>query len=250
MAPSAEPWRVTELGGGSVRASDSGIRLVLPSAGSRAYSDAQISDYSRRADFSNRPPLRLSLRARATGELSGTAGFGFWNQAFMPGQRGFTLPQAIWFFFTSPRNDIALAQGIAGSGWKAAAINTRDWRFLALLPLAPPGFLLMRCRPLYDALWPIGQRAIGVSEALLDPGLLRDFHSYRIDWLAGRALFAVDGEVLHQAENVAPGPLGFIAWIDNQYAVVTPQGRFKRGLLAASGEQSLEVCDIEIRPLV
>lgn len=246
---SPDPWRVTELGGGSVSASESGFRLELPSAGSHAYSDAQISDYASRADFVNRPPLRLSLRARAQGQLRGTAGFGFWNHAFMPGQRSFRLPRAIWYLFTGPDNDIALAKGVAGQGWKAAAINARDWRFLALTPFAPLGFLLMRSRTLYDALWPIGQRAIGVSEAPLDGTLLREWHSYSIDWLAGRAIFAVDGEVAHQAEQVAPGPLGFIAWIDNQYAVVTPQGQFKWGLLAASGAQSLEVSDIRISPL-
>ena len=249
MARGADPWRDTELGGGIVAASGAVFRLVLPGAGSEHYSDAQISDYARRADFGNRPPLRLSLRARAQGELKGTAGFGFWNHAFMPGQRSFRLPQALWFFFTSRENDIALAQGIAGHGWKAAAINAHSWRFLALLPFAPLGFLLMRSRALYAALWPIGQRAIGVSEALLDETLLGEFHDYRIDWLAGRAVFAVDGEVVHQAERVAPGPLGFIVWIDNQYAIVTPQGHFKWGLLAASGAQSLEVRDIQISPL-
>ena len=242
----ADPWRVTELGGGIVRSSESGIRMVLPRASSDDYSDAQISDYATRADFSNRPPLRLSLRARFQGELKGTAGFGFWNHAFMPGQRSFRLPQALWFLFTSRENDIALARGIAGHGWKAAVINARDWRFLALLPFAPLGFLLMRSRLLYDTLWPIGQRAIGVSEAVLDKGLLRERHRYSIDWQAGRALFAVDGEVLHQADNVAKGPLGFIAWIDNQYAVLTPQGKLKWGLLAAPGEQSLELSDIQI----
>lgn len=246
---SADPWRVTELGSGIVRASETGFRLLLPSASSDAYSDAQISDYSTRADFGNKPPLRLSLRARADGELRGTAGFGFWNHVFMPGQRSFRLPQAIWFLFTSPDSDIALARGIAGNGWKAAAINARDWRFLALLPFAPLGFLLMRSRPLYDALWPIGQRAIGVSEALLNGELLRECHSYSIDWQAGRATFAVDGEVVHQADPVAPGPLGFIAWIDNQYAVVTPQGRFRWGLLAAPGAQSLDLSAIRINRL-
>ena len=242
----AHPWRVTELGGGIVRASDSGIRMDLPRASSDAYSDAQISDYATRADFSNSPPLRLSLRARSQGELKGTAGFGFWNQPFMPGQRSLRLPQALWFLFTSRENDIALARGVAGDGWKAAAINARDWRFLALLPFAPLGFLLMRSRVLYDSLWPIGQRAIGVSEALLDKGLLRESHRYSIDWQAGRAIFAVDGEIVHQADDVAKGPLGFIAWIDNQYAVLTPQGKFKRGLLGAPGLQSLEVSDIQI----
>ena len=249
MARGAVPGRVTELGGGIVEAGDCGFRLTLPGAASDTYSDAQISDYASRAEFVNRPPLRLSLRARGQGELTGTAGFGFWNHALMPGQRSFRLPQAIWFFFTSPENDIALAQGVAGHGWKAAAINARDWRFLALLPLAPPGFLLMRSRALYAALWPIGQRAIGVSETLLSADLLHEFHEYRIDWRAGRAIFTVDGEVVHQATHVAPGPLGFIAWIDNQYAVVTPQGRFKWGLLAAPGAQSLEIRDIQISPL-
>ena len=249
MARGSEAWRVTELGGGIVERGDAGFRLTLPGAGSDVYSDAQICDYASRAEFGNRPPLRLSLRARARGELKGTAGFGFWNHAFMPGQRSFRLPQAIWFFFTSRENDIALAQGIAGHGWKAAAINARSWRFLSLLPFALPGFVLMRSRALYAALWPIGQRAIGVSEAQLDDALLREFHNYRIDWLAGRAVFAVDGEVVHQAEHVAPGPLGFITWIDNQYAVVTPQGRLKWGLLPASGAQSLEISDIQITPL-
>ena len=246
---SADLWRVTELGGGSVQACEHVILLGLRDALSDAYSDAQISDYSARTDFVNRPALRLSLRARALGQLKGTAGFGFWNHAFMPGQRSFRFPQAIWFFFTSPENDIALAQGIAGSGWKAAAINARDWRFLTLLPFAPLGFLLMRSRPLYNALWPIAQRAIGVSEALLDDGLLREFHSYSIDWREDRAVFAVDGAVVHCAENTARGPLGFIAWIDNQYALVAPNGRFGRGLLAAPGEQALELSDIEISEL-
>ena len=246
---SADSWRVTELGGGSVRADETGLRLKLPRASADVYSDAQISDYDSRADFSNRPPLRLSLRARMQGEVTGTAGFGFWNHAFMPGQRSFRLPQAIWFFFTGPQSNIALAQGVAGQGWKAAAINARDPRFLAMLPTAPLGFLLMRSRRVYDALWPIGQRAIGVSEALLSDELLRDFHRYRIDWRAKRAVFAVDGEVVHCAEQVARGPLGFIAWVDNQYAVVTPQGKFAWGLLAAPGEQSLEISDIQISPL-
>ena len=249
MARGAAPWRVTQLGGGIVDECDDGFRLVLPGAASDVYSDAQISDYAIRANFRNRPPLRLGLRARARGKLKGTAGFGFWNHAFVPGQRSFRLPQAIWFFFTSQESDIALARGIAGHGWKAAAINARDWRFLALLPFAPPCFLLMRNRALYAALWPIGQRAIGVSEAMLDEALLGEFHNYRIDWRAGRAIFTVDGAVVLAAEHAAPGPLGFIAWIDNQYAVATPQGQFTWGLLPASSPQSLEIRDIQISPL-
>ena len=58
--------------------------------------------------------LRLRLDARFDGELRGTAGFGFWNHAFVPGERGIRLPQALWFFFSSPPGDIALAKNLPG----------------------------------------------------------------------------------------------------------------------------------------
>lgn len=210
------------------------------------YHDAQISDYASRADFRNQPPLRLSLRAWASSQLLGTAGFGFWNHAFMPGQRSFRPPQALWFFFASPPSQIALAKGVPGSGWKAAAFNAQSWRFLALLPLAPLGFLALRNRRLYDALWPIGQRAIGLHETLLPPSMLRDWHSYSIEWRPDGAVFAVDGEPVLRANPVARGKLGFIAWVDNQYAIATPQGRFGWGLLDLPRAQSLELRDINI----
>lgn len=244
-----EVWHVTELGGGVARLDDDGFSLTLPPGPSDRYHDAQISDYAKRADFSNKPPLRLSLSARAEGELVGTAGFGFWNHAFMPGQKTLRLPQAIWFFFASPPSEMALAQDAPGHGWKAATFNARNWTFFALLPLAPLGFLLMRNARLYKSLWPIGQRAIGVNEALLDSSLLNDWRSYSIEWRRGGALFAVDDEVVLKATNVTGDKLGFIAWIDNQYAIVTPQGRFGWGLLDLPQAQSLYLRDIQIAKL-
>ena len=245
-----EVWHVTELGNGAVGLHDEGFRLELPLGTAATYQDAQISDYEKRADFSNQPPLRLSLYARASGELRGTAGFGFWNHAFMPGRRSFRLPQAIWFFFASPPGEIALAQGLPGSGWKAATINAKSWRFLALLPFAPIGFLLMRQATLYKSLWPIGQRAIAVEEALLDPNLLKGWRRYSIEWRTDGAVFAVDDEVVLRAESAPRNKLGFIAWIDNQYAIVNPQGRFGWGMLDIRQPQSLHLRDIQITALV
>ena len=239
-------WRVTELGAGRVRRQDDEIRLEIPAAGGDSYHDAQISDYADRRDFRNAPPLRLSLRARANGDLRGTAGFGFWNHAFAPGERGFRLPQALWFFYSSPPGNIALAKGVRGHGWKAATIDARNPRFLALLPAAPVGFLLMRSRRLVDALWPIGQSALGVRETLLDESLLADFHTYSIDWHADGAVFSVDGAVVLRTDAVRGSRLGFIAWLDNQYAIVTPQGRFGHGMLDITRPQSLRLRDISI----
>ena len=133
-----ESLRISEIGAGKALCAGGEWRLSLPVADSDRYHDAQICDYVGR-DFHNAPPARLSLEARFDGEPRGTAGFGFWNHAFAPGERGFRLPQALWFFFGSPPNNMALAKGVPGHGWKAATFNARSWRFLALLPFAAGG---------------------------------------------------------------------------------------------------------------
>ena len=44
------------------------------------------------------------------------------------------------------------------------------------------------------------------------------------------------------------GPLGFVAWVDNQWAVATPRGRFGWGLLASS-EQWLDLGVVQIEAM-
>lgn len=241
-------WRVTEIGQGRVVEASDALLLTTDPTPAGMYSDAQISDYQD-ADFRWRPPLRLTVRASASAGLVGTAGFGFWNQPFMPGQYRLRLPQAVWFFFSSPPSNMALAQGVPGPGWKAAAINARRWQFAALLPAAPLGFLLMRVPALYRRLWPTGQRAIGVSEHLLDSALLAETHTYTIDWRRDGITFAVDGAEIHQTPSALGGPLGFVAWVDNQYAVVTPQGNFGMGVVPLEQSQTLRLEYIQIEKL-
>ena len=244
------PWRITQLGPASVTTAAAGLRLEnQPNSGDH-YCDAQISDYGS-ADFQWRPPLRLSVRASAQPEaaqLRGTAGFGFWNQPFMPGQVRLRLPQALWFFFSSPPSEMRLAQNVPGPGWKAATFDAHRWQFFALLPAAPLALPLMRIPALYRRLWPIGQRAIGVSESLLDENLLAEMHDYRLEWRSDGASFYVDEHLVHQSPYAPGGPLGFVAWIDNQYAVVTPQGHFGFGLVPLEQTQSLTIEYVNIEP--
>jgi hypothetical protein len=40
--------------------------------------------------------------------------------------------------------------------------------------------------------------------------------------------------------------MGFVAWIDNQYAIVTPQGNFGWGLLEESAPQWIEIEELRI----
>lgn len=243
-------WLTAQAGAGKVLRLGGEIHLSIPLAASDCYHDAQISDYcANDPRFGNRPPLRLCLLARGEGDIRGTAGFGFWNQVFVPGRRRFRMPQAIWFFFGSAANDIALAKGVPGHGWKAATINARGWRFYCLLPFAPLGCLAMRNETLFQKFWPAGQSAIGVSEAPLDSRLLQDFHRYAIEWHGDRVVFSVDDEVVLRSERTPNSALGFIAWVDNQYAIVTPQGRFGWGLLGCPEPQKLILRDIKITSL-
>ncbi len=244
----APPWRITEAGNGVVTRRDGELLLLLREAEGNAYSNAQVSDYTGR-QFAWQPPVRMSVTGRASApasELRGTAGFGFWNHPYAPGERGVHLPQAVWFFFSSPPSDMRLAKDVPGPGWKAATFDATRWPFLALLPTAPIGLLLMRIPALYNRLWPVGQRAIGVSEALLDGDLLADSHTYTLDWRRDGATFTVDGQVVHQTDRSPRGPLGFIAWMDNQYAIVTPQGRFGFGLVSVEREQALVLESVKI----
>jgi hypothetical protein len=247
-------WKPLTVGAGTLELADSVLRCVLSPANVRQYSDAQITDYQglARRDFPHRPPLRLRVKAWAShgaDQLKGTAGFGFWNEPFVPMQRGLPrLPRALWFFFASPPNNMALAKGTPGYGWKAATIDASRWPFLALLPVAPLGFLLMRIPALYRALWPVGQRALGVAEVAL-PVDLTTPHCYALTWLPESVTFQVDGQTVLAALHSPRGPLGFIAWMDNQYAVVTPQGRFGFGLVETAQRQWLALEEIDIQRL-
>ncbi len=240
---------ITQIGKGRVVQNGDSYRLDLPPVNRERYHDAQISSYQTRLDFSFTPPLRMTVRAYTEGMIQGTAGFGFWNHPYVPGERGFRLPKAVWFFFSSPPNNMALALNVAGNGWKAATFDATRWQFFALLPTAPLGFLMMRVPALYRRLWPIGQRAIGVSEHLLDSALLTQSHDYALEWRKDGVAFAVDGVTVHETPCSPRGSLGFIAWVDNQYAVITPQGSFGFGLLDVPQAQSLIVEQIKIESL-
>ena len=139
-----------------------------------------------------------------------------------------------------------LAINTPGYGWKAATLDAIRWPFFALLPTVPLAVPLMNIDWLYRACWPIGQRAIHVSEALV-PVDMTGWHTYQIDWQEQRVVFSIDGDPLLNCNTSPRGPLGLVMWLDNQYMVATPWGLFKSGLLDAPGRQWLEVSKLEIR---
>lgn len=237
------------IGGGQVQAASGVTRLVLPPILSKQYADAQFDDYAgqRRRQYRHNPPLRLRLRARfSQGPLIGTAGFGFWNNPFGPQSKIPAPPQAIWFFYASPPSDMPLALDVPGFGWKAACIDAGRASALACAPFAPPVVLACRSERLYRAIWPRVQRALAIGEKLIDPESMADWHAYELEWRRDGARWRVDGTTVLETDRSPRGSLGFVAWIDNQYAIVTPQGRLGGGVLQVRGEQWLELNEVEI----
>lgn len=250
----ADRWQRYVKGQGVLEPTGSTLRFVTSDATAQAYSDAQIDDYQGlpRRRFPWRPPLRLTVRARFShpaGTLRGTAGFGFWNDPFlMTGARLPTLPRAIWFFYGSPPSNMKLDRETPGHGWKAVTIDALRPIVLPLVLVAPPAVLLMNVPSLYRALWPPIQRAVNVRERAVDAEVTA-WHTYTIEWGTDQARFGVDGEWILDRAPAPRGPLGFVTWLDNQYMVVTPWGRFGWGVLDAPGRQWMELDHLSIEPL-
>ncbi len=243
---------------GAVQEQGSGVverqqdwRLLLPDATRSRYSNAQIDDTSgrRRRHYRWRPPLRLELDARFSHsgtDLVGTAGFGFWNAPFGAGLAMIpALPQTLWFFYGSPPHNVPLAHGVPGWGWKAASLDAARWSALAWAPIAPFAILAMQSTTVYRWLWPRIQRSLAVAEALV-PGQMNEWRHYVLDWQDGRARFLVDDQLVLETAEVPRGPLGFVAWMDNQYAIATPRGRYGWGLLDVTSPQWLDIGGLSI----
>lgn len=241
--------RYLEIGGGRVEfLADGGQRLWLPATG-RSYADAQLDDYGglKRRAYPHRPGTSLSLVARFShpaGTLLGTAGFGFWNAPYGdPAVRWPVLPQAVWFFYASAPNDLPFGPG---RGWFAATMDAGRGRALAWAPFAPVVILLNRRAAWRKRLWPAVQSGLGIRYALL-PGDMTDWHSYWLDWTPAGCQFKVDDQLILQTPFAPRGPLGFVAWLDNQYLIASPTGRIAAGLLPLSHPQWLEIAGYELR---
>ena len=245
---------VLAVGGGHIEQHGAITRFVIPPTTQRAYADAQWDDYHglRRSNFPHRPPLRLSLRARFSHEaegIGGTAGFGFWNDPFtLSGGGILASPNVLWFFAGSPPNDHYLCEGVPGRGWKAASLNTGRWPPVLVAPAALPAILLTRVPGLGRPIMKLARRLIKAHERLLDVKMA-GWHSYELAWEAGEAVFRVDAAEALRVRSPAPPapPLGFIMWIDNQYAVASEAGDFRFGLIAHSEERWMEIESLSIQ---
>jgi hypothetical protein len=255
-------WIQTCIGGGNLYNENFKLRMGFESARQGVYTDAQIDDYGnlKRSGFPWRPPLRMRVIARSslpaatpwsdhesTGILQGTAGFGFWNYPFSVKGDILMLPEAVWFFYASPPSNMALVPGIPGWGWKAQVVHTMNLGSLAAtVPLAATiafGLLTGKTRPAERWM----QKVSGAYEAIL-PVEMNEWHTYTLEWLRNEALFWVEDKLVLRSPQSPTRPLGFVAWLDNQYAIATPRGVLRFGTVS-SGPQWLEMESVKIEPL-
>ncbi len=119
----------------------------------------------------------------------------------------------------------------ARRGWKAATLRFRNIPSPLLVPITLGGVLLASLPPARRWAFAQARRFYQAEERLLpvDPA---EWHTYAIEWRASSAGFFVDGaEMLRSAHPPLP-PLGLVLWIDNQYAVASPEKGFGFGVLA------------------
>ncbi|HEX9037786.1 MAG TPA: family 16 glycosylhydrolase [Ktedonobacterales bacterium] len=246
------------------------LRLAVGPTSAGAYCNAQLDDYHQRRprNYLWRPPTLLRVRmrashpaspahppsddarARASDYLRGTAGCGFWNASLSLAGGPPRPPEAIWFFAASPPSNMALTPGVPGFGWKAQVVHAHRLAALAAVPPLAATALWSRISGDERAAARWLNRLTGAHEALLDPvaGSLSEWHDYEIEWTPEQARFRVDGRDVLEATRPPSGPLGFVVWIDTQYAIVTPRGTLRFGSLATN-EQWLELASLSIQPL-
>jgi hypothetical protein len=229
-------------------------RLEIPPGPKSRYRLAQLDDYTRlpRRDFLWEPPLSLTLSARASSSsISGTWGFGLWNDPFSlslrlgGGTRRFpTLPNAAWFFFASPPNYLSLREDLPAKGFLAQTFQSPSIP-ASILAFGSIGFPLLA--------WPWMARKFRtlLSQIIKEDScnILNDvaeWHTYTLEWNLDQVSFRVDGHSVFNTRINPRGRLGFVVWIDNQYASFLPSGRLSFGSLLTLESAWLEIKSVSI----
>lgn len=147
------------------------------------------------------------------------------------------------FLRVSPSN-MALVPGIPGWGWKAQVVHSlRPGALAAAGPTAlATAWALLTGETRPAAHWL--QKLSGTHETLLNVDMTA-WRTYVLEWQQNEALFWVDGQSVLRVARPPTRPLGFVAWLDNQYAVATPRGVLRFGTVA-SGPQWFEMDSLRI----
>ena len=226
--------------------------FALPAGKKGSYRVAQWDDYTHlhRNQFLNRPPLTLTLQARVNAKsLPGTWGFGFWNDPFSLdiGVKGSrlrlpALPETIWFFYGSPKNDLSFRSVESKNGLLASVFTSTSIPSI-LLPLGLPALPLLACKPTARCLRRLVSRFIREDSIPLNVDVTR-WHTYKLEWLSESVRFTLDDDIAFTSTLSPKPPLGLVIWIDNQYASFSADGTVRFGTQENTGDSCMEIKDL------
>lgn len=242
-------WNRFAVGHAWLEEQPGAVRFTLGPAPGDTLSDVELNDHRLfpRGRWPWRPPLRLTVRARAShasGALVGTSGFGFWNAPFSESNSALESPQAVWFFHASPPSHLSMTADGAGNGWRAQCINAAQMPKWIIMLAGAAWYVL---KPLRRLFYRAAQSQVGGGEALIGAPM-DDWHIYELDWLRDRVKFAVDGQTVYSAASSPRGPLGFVAWMDNSMLSLRGDA-FAFGNLVIPQRQWLELAEVTIEPI-
>jgi hypothetical protein len=215
----------------------------------RAYSDGQLDDTRGRPRQAllHRPPLRLTLEARASATPGGTLGFGFWNDPFpsWAGEAGAgrhlpASPRAIWFFHAAPPCELPFARRGPATGWTGSTLRGPALPGVLVAGLGAAAVAGMALPPLRTHLLAVYWRWFAGAQSDTIEGLDR-WRTYQIDWKEDVATFEVDGRTILASRCPPASPLGLVMWIDNQWATFSRRRGIRFGVSPSFEESFLEV---------
>lgn len=244
-----------ELKGGRVVSSgDQEWQLEIPETHEGRYTLAQMDDYMHlpRGQFPHQPPITLELEARLSGAvLSGTWGFGFWNDpfsfGFSPGGISRVLPvlpNAAWFFYGSDQNYLSLTENQPATGFHAKVFRS---------PRLPAIFSIMALPVLPFFLWPAAGKGIRkIARKLVKengqslPVRVTSWHTYSLVWGIDEVRFEIDHQEFFSTPLYPNGKLGLVIWIDNQYLQFGSDGKLRFGYCPTVSNQWLSIRNLKL----
>jgi hypothetical protein len=183
--------------------------------------------------------------------LPGTWGFGFWNDPFAlgigvkgSGLRLPNLPEAAWFFYGSPKNDLSFRSSDPKNELLASVFSSTPVPSV-FLPLGLPILPLLAFKPTARWLRQLASRFIREESVRLNIDAT-GWHTYQLDWLPELVCFYVDSELVFTSALSPRPPLGLVIWIDNQYAAFSADGSIRFGIEENPTPAWMEIRNVEI----